>query len=120
MYILFCRTNQKNLFTVEVSNLSVTSFLKIISCVGPNILGEVPKFVLCLWILLFLNNRYIDLLFIFANKMGKGGDLKLVIFSRCHNCMITNMKKVIVLAVSLVYSETPILTSWYMYVQNEK
>ena len=48
------------------------------------------------------------------------GVKKLVIFCGCHNCMITNIKIVMVLVMSLVYSETGILTLWYMYVQNEK
>ena len=83
---------------------------------------EVSKFVVCLQILLFLNNRSIDLLFIFVNERGWSGVKKFVISCRCHNCMITNIKKVMVLVMSLVplLSETAILTSWYIYVQNEK
>ena len=38
---------------------------------------EVSKFVACLWILLFLNNRSIDLLFIFENERDGGGGRKI-------------------------------------------
>ena len=60
---------------------------------------EASKFVACLRILLFLNNGSINLLFIFANE--KGGIHKLVIFCGCHNCMITNIKKVMILVIPL-------------------
>ena len=68
--------------------------------------GEVSKVVVCLRILLLLNN--IDLLLIFANGGGGGGVgggwgvKKLVIFCGCHNCMLTNFKKVMVLVMPLV------------------
>ena len=133
MYILFCGANQKKVLqneikdiALEASNLSITFFFLIISYDGPNIYDkgaeEVSKFVVCLQILLFLNNRSIDLLFIFVNERGWSGVKKFVISCRCHNCMITNIKKVMVLVMSLVplLSETAILTSWYIYVQNEK
>ena len=68
--------------------------------------GEVSKVVVCLRILLLLNN--IDLLLIFANGGGGGGGgwgwgvKKLVIFCGCHNCMLTNFNKVMVLVMPLV------------------
>ena len=58
---------------------------------------KISKFVVCLLILLFLNNRSIDRLFILANGRGRGrggGGAK--------NCMIINVKKVMVLVMFLV------------------
>ena len=59
---------------------------------------KISKFVVCLLILLFLNNRSIDRLFILANGRGRGwgggGEAK--------NCMIINVKKVMVLVMFLV------------------
>ena len=51
-----------------------------------------------------LNNRSIDLLFNFANGKGGsgvGGVKKLVIFCRCEGCIITNVKRVMVLDASI-------------------
>ena len=59
----------------------------------------VSKFVACLQSLLFLNNRSI---FHFCERRVEVGVKKLVIFCRCHNCMITNVKKVMVLVMFLV------------------
>ena len=131
MYILFCGANQKKVLqneikdiALEASNLSITFFFNYFLWWAKHDKGaeEVSKFVVCLQILLFLNNRSIDLLFIFVNERGWSGVKKFVISCRCHNCMITNIKKVMVLVMSLVplLSETAILTSWYIYVQNEK
>ena len=58
---------------------------------------KISKFVVCLLILLFLNNRSIDRLFILANGRGRGwggGGAK--------NCMIINVNKVMVLVMFLV------------------
>ena len=58
---------------------------------------KISKFVVSLLILLFLNNRSIDRLFILANGRGRGwggGGAK--------NCMIINVKKVMVLVMFLV------------------
>ena len=58
---------------------------------------KISKFVVCLLILLFLNNRSIDRLLILANGRGMGwggGGSK--------NCMIINVKKVMVLVMFLV------------------
>ena len=63
---------------------------------------EVSKFVTCLRILLFLNSKTINLLFIFANERGGSGSQKMVIFCGCHNCMINNIKKVTILVMPLV------------------
>ena len=55
---------------------------------------------MCLSILLFLNNRYAVNL---CEWEGWGwGVKKLVIFCGCHDCMITNVKKVMALVTSLV------------------
>ena len=57
--------------------------------------SEFLKFVSCLRILLFLNNISIVLFC----KLGVGaGVKKLVIFCGRHNCMIPNVKKVMLLA----------------------
>ena len=58
---------------------------------------KISKFVVCLLILLFLNNRSIDRFFILANGRGRGwggGGAK--------NFMIINVKKVMVLVMFLV------------------
>ena len=57
--------------------------------------------VVFLQILLFLSNRSIDLL-IFANERGRGGGKKISHFFGCHNCMITNIKKEMILVMPLV------------------
>ena len=56
---------------------------------------KISKFVVCLLILLFLNNRSIDRLFILANGRGRG-------WGGAKNCMIINVKKVMVLVMFLV------------------
>ena len=88
MYI-FTR-NRKNVLrneikdlTFEVSNPSL-SFFKLFPRRDQTFITsaqkggkEVWKFVACLRILLFLSNRSIDLLFIFANVRGRGGGQKI-------------------------------------------
>ena len=60
---------------------------------------------------LMLHVRSIYLLLIFVNeRSGSMRVKKLVIFCGCHNFMITNVKIVMVLVMSSVYSETGILT----------
>ena len=56
---------------------------------------EVLKFIVCLWILLFLNNISIVHFCEWGVNMGLK---KLVTFCRRYNCMIPNVKKVILLA----------------------
>ena len=65
---------------------------------------EVLKFVVCLQVLLFLNNRSIVLFCKSGVSAGEegGGVKKSVIFCRYHNWMIPNVKRVMFLALVLV------------------
>ena len=58
--------------------------------------GEGLKFLTCLWILLFLNNRHI----VHFCGWRKKGVIKLVIFCGSHKCMIPNESVILDLIVS--------------------
>ena len=63
---------------------------------------KVLKFVACLRILLFLKNRSIVHFCEGEVGVGGGGQKISYFFCGCHICMITNVKKVMVLVMSLV------------------
>ena len=109
MYVLFCRTNKKNVqqkeikdLTSEFSNLSNHLFLinsnedQTFRTSTPRRGGEVLKFVMCLQILLFSNNMSI-LYFCRWRIDGRGLFVKLIIVW-CPILKLTLIKKVTFLA----------------------